>query len=87
MPGIQNIQQADFLSNSNNTEKTQSFSIVIDISRFVAAWQILAHILKIVLEISKSGPKAPEIPNLLSLHIFDRHNEIGWNQHENPVFV
>ena len=61
----------------------QIFSIVIIISRLVAAWQILTHILKKVLENSKSGPKAPKICILLSLLIFDRVNKIE----RNTVFI
>ena len=77
LPGIQNIEQADFFCQTATTQKkTQTFSIVIIFSRFVATWQILAHILKKVLKSLKSGPKAPKIRILLSLPIFDRVNEI-----------
>ena len=49
----------------------------------MAALQILAHILKKVLESLISGPKAPKIQILLSLPIFDRVNKIG----QTKVFI
>ena len=71
------VHRGDLISSRDNY-----FSFCRCLTNFGAHFQF-----KKVLEISKSGPKAPKIQILLSLPIFEKRNEIENDQDENHLHV
>ena len=76
LPGIQNIQQANFFVKLQPHRKNSDFFNCDDYFSSCCRLTNVGTHFKKVLKNLKSGPKAPKICILLSLLIFDRVNEI-----------